>query len=323
MGNVSMTIHAVGSHHNHDNPHDLNKMFARFVDELKAKGHSITHAHFHHGAAEDMLSEASPTRAGAYGALALAATLPLALAGALVLASMGMGYAANLPAKRVVRADPAPAPAAFTWTGLYAGAFAGGSISTDRYDFAGLANSGTFFGNGALLGGYAGVNYQTGNLVYGVEGDGAFANLKGGNACFPASGFVCQVESGGLFGFRGRVGYTVGGLPQPISLKGWVPSDNRWNDILLYATAGGAVRTIHANIPSIGESDTTKLGWSVGGGIEVPVSNSIIARAQYLYNDFPDFNCSPGCTGGAPIDTTVRMREHVGTVGLAYKLPPL
>lgn len=318
MGNCSMTIHAVGSHHNTGLDHDINKMFARFVDELKAKGHSITHAVLHHGGTEDMLDDKTATRSGVYGPLAVAAS-SFALLAALMLAPAPVNAADFNPAKKQaipLRTDPAPA---FTWSGIYVGASAGGSISKDRYDFAGLANSGTFFGNGALLGGYAGANYQTGNLVYGVELDGSFANLKGGNACFPASGIVCQVESGGLFGFRGRVGYTVGGLPQPISLSGFVPSGNRWNDMLIYATAGGAVRTIHANIPDIGQSDTTKLGWSVGGGLEVPVTSNVIARAQYLYNDFNSFNCAPGCTGGAPIDTTVRMREHVGTVGMAYK----
>lgn len=43
----------VGAHHNTDYPNDADRMFSRFVDELRAASHSIAHASFTHGGAED------------------------------------------------------------------------------------------------------------------------------------------------------------------------------------------------------------------------------------------------------------------------------
>lgn len=80
MGNVTFTLDAVGAHHNHTNPDDLNKMFVRFVDQVKAAGHVVTKATMHHGGAEDLLSAAGPTRSGVYGSLARAATAALVAA---------------------------------------------------------------------------------------------------------------------------------------------------------------------------------------------------------------------------------------------------
>jgi hypothetical protein len=109
LGNVTFKLDAVGAHHSHGNPHDLNKMFARFVDEVKAAGHTVTAATMHHGGMEDLLTEDGPTRAGAYGALALAATT---LALLFTLALPLPVYAADAPAKPPAKAakDPAPAP---------------------------------------------------------------------------------------------------------------------------------------------------------------------------------------------------------------------
>jgi hypothetical protein len=80
------------------------------VDEMKAMGHKITLAEFHHadGAGkEDLLDEHSPTRAGAFGALALATTLALALFAA-VLMPIGAARAAdqNPPVKKAAAAAP-------------------------------------------------------------------------------------------------------------------------------------------------------------------------------------------------------------------------
>jgi hypothetical protein len=43
MGNVTAVIHATGAHHN-GLASDIEQVFARFVDELKAFGHTVEHA---------------------------------------------------------------------------------------------------------------------------------------------------------------------------------------------------------------------------------------------------------------------------------------
>jgi hypothetical protein len=66
MGSTTVVVNVTGSHHNQNNGRDINKMAAAFVDELKAAGHRVESASITHGGREDLLSENSPTRSGAY-----------------------------------------------------------------------------------------------------------------------------------------------------------------------------------------------------------------------------------------------------------------
>lgn len=52
MGNWNMTVVGVGCHHNMNNPSDADKMFAEFVEKLKAAGHGISHASITYGGAQ-------------------------------------------------------------------------------------------------------------------------------------------------------------------------------------------------------------------------------------------------------------------------------
>jgi hypothetical protein len=62
MGHCTITVHLTGSHHNKGNPKDADRMAAKFVDELKAAGHSVEHASFTSGGREDLLDPHSHTR---------------------------------------------------------------------------------------------------------------------------------------------------------------------------------------------------------------------------------------------------------------------
>ena len=67
----------------------------------------------------------------------------------------------------------APAPLPYSWTGCYVGIHAGGGVETDpNFDQPGV------FGTGAIAGGQVGCNYQTGMLVFGIEGEGFWSSLR-------------------------------------------------------------------------------------------------------------------------------------------------
>lgn len=53
MGNCTITIHVTGSHHNNRDD-DIDAMVRTFVAELKASGHSVTHAVLTNGASEEL-----------------------------------------------------------------------------------------------------------------------------------------------------------------------------------------------------------------------------------------------------------------------------
>lgn len=56
MGNCLINVHVTGSHHNGIES-DIDQMAARFVDELKAKGHNVTAATLVSGGENDMLPD--------------------------------------------------------------------------------------------------------------------------------------------------------------------------------------------------------------------------------------------------------------------------
>ena len=101
----------------------------------------------------------------------------LSLAAALSVLALGSAaVAADLPRRATAPAPyVAPVPV-FTWTGLYAGVNAGYGWGTQK----GAANAAFGKLDGAQVGGTVGYNYQMGQIVLGVEGDGVVASHRAG-----------------------------------------------------------------------------------------------------------------------------------------------
>jgi outer membrane immunogenic protein len=118
----------------------------------------------------------------------------VASASFLVLSSASV-LAADLPMK----APPVVAPI-YTWTGFYIGVNGGGGGMNDSNSNTSVAGSSqqadqastqfgvgpssvggnnAFHGTGAIAGGQLGYNYQMGNWVFGVEGEGYWSGMKG------------------------------------------------------------------------------------------------------------------------------------------------
>jgi outer membrane immunogenic protein len=103
----------------------------------------------------------------------------LASASAVVLGSAG-ALAADLPMKAAPFVAPVPV---FSWTGCYIGAHVGGatmhdSFTQDNTQSARAATDDNATGSGALAGGQLGCNYQDGNAVFGLEGEGYWSGIK-------------------------------------------------------------------------------------------------------------------------------------------------
>jgi outer membrane immunogenic protein len=102
----------------------------------------------------------------------------LATASFLVLGSASV-LAADLP----VKYKPAPFIAApvFSWTGCYVGVHGGGGAMRD--------NNTETNGTGGIAGGQVGCNYQDGNWVFGVEGEGYWSGIKSRYSNLDSEGF--------------------------------------------------------------------------------------------------------------------------------------
>src|SRR6202022_3752896 len=82
----------------------------------------------------------------------------------------------------------------YDWTGFYIGGHVGAGAPLEA-------------GDAVLLGGQAGLNYQFGKLVAGVEADGSWGNLKDENFC-PDGMNTCWTRQNWLATVSGRIGVT-------------------------------------------------------------------------------------------------------------------
>ena len=163
-------------------------------------------------------------------------------------------------ADMLVKAAVAPPPAA-NWTGWYIGAHVGAAwqnVSANSF-YAG-PSVGHVDGSSFIGGGQIGYNWQHGNSVFGIEGD--ISGLSNGPSWTSAIGSGGSTKSistktNWLSTVRLRTGLAVG-------------------DTMVYATGGVAFGNVSnsqhvcdALDPHCTKSEsTTKVGWTVGGGIE-------------------------------------------------------
>ena len=211
---------------------------------------------------------------------------------ALLLASAMPAAAADLP---YYKAPPPVMAPVYNWTGFYVGINGGYGWGTSDWSAVPTANNKP---SGWLVGGTIGYNYQVGSIVWGIEGDWDWSNVKATVACAP--GVNCSTENTWLATFRGRVGYAF----------------DRW---LPYITGGGAYSKIQANInvPAFGlaaSSSSNQLGWTVGAGLEYAFLSNWSAKIEYLYVDLGSFNSAV-----APVVNNVSFKENIVRAGLNYK----
>ena len=208
-----------------------------------------------------------------------------------MLATTFAAEAADIP-RPFYKAPVRSVIAYYNWTGFYAGINAGYGWGTSNWDIPAVQNEPTGF----IIGGTIGYNFQTGSFVWGLEGDIAWADVKGSVDC--GLGLTCETANRWLGTARGRVGYA-------------------FDRFLPYITAGAAFGDVRASInpgPIVSATDT-RMGWTVGGGLEYAFLGNWTAKIEYLYVDLGSFDT--GFT--APIVNNVSFKEHVVRGGLNYK----
>jgi outer membrane immunogenic protein len=174
---------------------------------------------------------------------------------ALIVLGIAPAAAADLAARPYTKA-PAAAIAINNWTGFYLGAMGGYAQE----------NADAFALSGGFAGGTAGYNWQTGNMVLGLEVDGAWADVGATVNLVP--GFASldyTIRSMGTV--RGRVGYA-------------------FDSVLIYGTGGYAWSNnrLTGTVLGLSASDSKfHSGWTVGAGVEVMFAPKWSVKAEYLY----------------------------------------
>ena len=174
----------------------------------------------------------------------------------------------------------APMASGFDWTGFYVGVGGGyGWLDLDR-EIPGFANS--YDADGFFAGGQVGYNQQWGWFVGGIEFDGNWAGIEGDDG--GVGGTVDQSEIQWLASATLHLGL------------GW----DRFNPYIL--GGGTAAGFEQSNTFGAGWSeDQTFFGWTVGGGVNVAVTDHLIIGAQYRFTDLEDENFTPD-NGVAPFN---------------------
>jgi outer membrane immunogenic protein len=208
-----------------------------------------------------------------------------------LVAACAAAEAADMPIKAPYYKGPIRSVVSYyNWTGFYAGINAGYGFGTSDWSAAGV----TVKPKGFLAGGTLGYNWQMGSLVYGIEGDWDWADVKGSATCVVV--LTCETKNTWLATARGRLGYAF----------------DRW---LPYVTGGAAFGNVKATLDPAGFSASkTELGWTVGAGIEYAMFGNWTAKLEYLYVDLGSFD-----TGPAPLVNNVSFKENIVRAGLNYK----
>jgi outer membrane immunogenic protein len=200
-----------------------------------------------------------------------------------------------------------------------------GAADAAALNASGSGNIGSSGFTGGVQGGYL---WQQDRYVYGLETDFGAFKLKGsrqGSGTYPvvAPGLIfgvpytisSSVNTDWLWTLRGRLGWLV----QP--------------KLLAYATGGMAVTRLGISFnysdtnpgTGSGSASSTKVGWTLGGGLEWALDNHWSVKGEYLYVNFgsvtatgiittpPSFGYSQGISNSAD------LTAHVARLGVNYK----
>jgi outer membrane immunogenic protein len=276
-------------------------------------------------------------------------------AGMLAFSAFGT-QAADLRAP-VVKAPPVPIAVPFSWTGFYIGGHVGAVRGRGSFDaivdqpvfpafgflgplfpiivpsrlgtIPGVSASDTSF----LGGGQLGYNWQVGSFLLGFEGDASWTHVRASATFSPVDPFGFQTLNGTytteidwMASLRARLGVT-------------------WDRLLIYATggaafAGGSVSStftltnptpnIFAPVPgatgtTAASANFTRVGWTIGGGLEYAFDRNWSLAGEYRYSDFGRFGVAlastdpSGILGLPTLATNVRLRTDQATLRLNYR----
>jgi outer membrane immunogenic protein len=220
----------------------------------------------------------------------------LLLASACLFALAAPASAADLAARPYTKA-PVAVASVYNWTGFYLGVVGGGAFGGTWDGTSGLPKT-----SGGFVGGTAGYNWQTGNVVFGLEADGAWADVSAsvtGATAVPGFGVVTATASSkadAMGTVRGRLGWAV-------------------NNVLFYGTGGYAWLDNKITLSALGvtASDSkVHSGWTVGAGVEAFFAPQWSVKGEYLYRSLSG---QTYFLGALPTGT---LSVHTVQVGVNY-----
>ncbi len=220
------------------------------------------------------------------------------------------------------------APVTSTWAGGYVGLFAGYGWSEVDVSEPYSDDAGFFFNDpytddfsldadGFFGGVTAGYNWQAGNIVFGVEGEIGYLDLDESDV---------DPNSTEIYG-----GDTVASFDS--DLYGAVTARLGFGTdrILIYGKGGVAFLNAEGSIVDDCDTgacglglidmheDETLTGWTIGGGLEVLVSDAWSIKGEYMYMDFGNLDLDGTDSFGNTYDSSMDVDVHTVKLGLNYR----
>lgn len=233
--------------------------------------------------------------------------------GALSLATLvTQANAADLAARPYTKAPPMMA-AIYDWSGFYIGINGGGGSAHNCWDLvvpAGIIPQGCHDSTGGTVGGQIGYRWQATNWVFGLEGQGNWADFSGSNATpvggNPFGGLTdrSRIDSFGLI--TGQVGYA-------------------WNNVLVYVKGGAAVvgdKYDALVIPGgavFASGTETRWGGTVGAGLEIGFAQNWSLGAEYNHIFLDSHDVALSSAGVLAGTERIRQDVDMGLVRLNYR----
>ena len=237
----------------------------------------------------------------------------LGVISALALSPTVSAGAADLPARTYSKA-PAMVPSPlYDWSGFYIGLNGGGGSANTCWDFLGDAfgdfpgPEGCHNATGGTFGGQIGYRWQAANWVFGVEGQGNWADFKGNNVSllFSPNLNQSQVNSFGLL--TGQIGYARNNVLFFVK-GGAAVTGNRYD---AFSSAGG--------VPLASASES-RWGGTLGAGIEFGFARDWSLGVEYDHLFMGTRNLNFTDPTGAFFQTeSIRQDVDIGLVRLNYR----
>jgi opacity protein-like surface antigen len=185
-----------------------------------------------------------------------------------------------------------------------------------------------------LAGGQIGFNWQipNSNWVLGIEADASWLTADGTNTCLASSGlFVsanCRAQPNMMGELTGRVGWAYGQFNHSLAyIKGGAAYVHSQVDLATNATPNFV-----GLAPLTTSSSFTKIGWTVGAGVEHAITPAWSVKLEYDYAGFGGVTVAtpPGLVQPAPAiplylltpggTTRVTQNFQEANLGLNYKV---
>jgi outer membrane immunogenic protein len=238
----------------------------------------------------------------------------LGVIGLLALGAAAPASAADLPE---YTKTPAMVAAIYDWSGLYVGFNGGGASAHKCWEIIqrGLlavtpaASEGCHNATGGLAGGQIGFRWQSANWVFGIEGQGDWASLRGSNTSLvlgPLATNQSRVDGIGLL--TGQVGYA-------------------WNNVLWYVKGGAAAtgdsyQGIITGTGVVGDhANEIRWGGAIGTGLEFAFAPNWSVGVEYDHLFMGNRTVSFAVVGGGQVTRIDSIKQDVdmGTLRVNYR----